>query len=208
MKMKTRLPLLVQRSVAETRSSRAELAQSYELQLRSRLSDVGAEITCRKGCDHCCRYPVYLTLLEGIALYQGLREKGLWSHQLRDAFQTHSELTRGLASEVWTLSLIACPLLDSEGRCRSYDDRPFACRVTYSVGNPNDCHPHTLGPGMLAKRELFEAITPKEAEILRQHHLNHFRLPLSGAVLYGERIVNGELDLEDCGIAIQEMTHV
>jgi len=207
MKMKTRLPLLVQRSVAETKSSRAELAQSYELQLRSRLSDIGAEITCRKGCSHCCYYPVFLTLLEGIALYQGLKEKGLWSRQLRDAFQRHSDMTRGLASEVWTLSLIACPLLDSKGTCRAYEDRPFACRITYSVGNPSDCHPHVLGPGMLAKRELFEALTPKETETLNQHHLRHFRIPLSGAVLYGERITNGELELEDCASAIQEMIH-
>ncbi len=208
MKMKTRLPLLVQRSVAETKTARAELAHSYELQLRSRLSDAGAEITCRKGCHHCCYYPVFITLLEGIALYQGLREDGMWTTRLRDALQQHARLTRGLASEVWALSLIACPLLDPQGLCQAYEARPFACRVTYSVGNPDDCHPHTLGPGMLAKREVFEILTPTEKEILGRHHLNHFRLPLSVATLLGERIALGELELEDCGPAILEMMNV
>lgn len=208
MKMKTRLPLLVQRSVAETKTARADLAQGYELQLRSRLSDVGADITCLKGCHNCCYHPVYITLLEGLALYQGLREKGLWTTKLREALQQHADLTKGLASEVWALSLVACPLLDQKGQCQAYEDRPFACRVTYSVGNPSDCHPHTLGPGMLAKKELFEALTPTEAMILRRHHLNHFRLPLSVAALYGERIATGEVELEDCGNALMEMMNV
>jgi hypothetical protein len=65
-----------------------------------------------------------------------------------------------------------------------------------------------MGAGMLAKREIFEAITPTEAEVLRRHHLNHFRLPLSVAMLLGERIANEELELEDCGQAIMEMTNV
>jgi Fe-S-cluster containining protein len=208
MKMKTRLPLLVQRSVAETKTARAEMSQSYELQLRSRLSEAGAEITCRKGCHHCCHYPVFITLLEGLALYQGLKAGGLWTSALQLALQQHAELTRGLATEVWALSLIACPLLDPQGLCSAYEDRPFACRVTYSVGNPSDCHPHTLGPGMLGKRELLQAITPTEREILHRHHLHHFRLPLSVATLLGERVATGELELEDCGNAILEMTNV
>lgn len=208
MKMKTRLPLLVQRSVAETKSSRAELAQNYEMQLRSRLSEAGAEITCRKGCHHCCHYPVFITLLEGVVLYQRLREDGQWTQRLREALQQHANRTRGLASEVWALSLIACPLLDAQGLCRAYEARPFACRVTYSVGNPSDCHPHTLGPGMLAKREIFEVMTPTEKEVLRRHRLNHFRLPLSVATLMGERIATGELELEDCGPAVLEMMNV
>jgi Fe-S-cluster containining protein len=149
---------------------------------------------------------VFLTLLEGVALYQHLQSNALWSQKLKQSFEQHSQLTRGLATEVWALSLIPCPLLDAEGLCRAYEERPFACRVTYSIGNPSDCHPHTLGPGMVAKRDLFEAITPTEAALLRQHHLNHFRLPLSTAVLYGEKIATGELELEDCGQALSEMT--
>lgn len=206
MKMRTRLPLLVQRSVAEAKTTRAELAENYELQLRSRLSEAGVSVTCDKGCNHCCHYPVFITLLEGITLYQSLHAGGRWSTKLREDLQRHSDLTRGLALEVWTLSLIPCPLLDAKGLCRAYDDRPFACRVTYSIGNPSDCHPHRLGPGMLAKRDLFESITPSEAALLARHRLVHFRLPLSTAVLYGERLDNGELQLEDCLQALREMT--
>jgi Fe-S-cluster containining protein len=208
MKIKTRLPLLVQRSVAEAKTARTEISESYDFQLRSRLSGEGVAITCQKGCHHCCLHPVFITLLEGITLYQRLREDGVWSSRLREALVKHSETTRGLAPEVWALSLIPCPILDDKGLCRAYEDRPFACRVTYSIGNPEDCHPHRLGPGMIAKRELFEAVTPSEATILRRHRLNHFRLPLSIAVLYGERIATGEIELEDCHQALLEMAHV
>lgn len=208
MKMKTRLPLLVQRSVAETKTARADLARRYEFQLRSQLSAVGSEITCRKGCNNCCYHPVFITVLEGMALYQALRENGLWTRALRESLQQHADLTRGLASEVWAMSLVPCPLLSAEGLCRAYEDRPFACRITYSIGNPADCHPHTLGPGLLAKKELFEALTPTERDILRRHQLEHFRLPLSVATLMGERIATGDLEIEDCGAALMEMANV
>jgi len=58
---------------------------------------------------------------------------------------------------------------------------------------------------MIPKREAIEAVTAAEAEVLHRHHLRHVRLPLSIAVLYGERIATGEIELEDCQAALLEM---
>lgn len=204
MKMKTRLPLLTQRSIAEAKSLHNGFAENYDFQLRSRLASEGSLITCQKGCSHCCYHPVYITLLEGVSLYENLHKNGLWTRQLKDSLQKHKDKVRGLAPEVWFMSLLACPLLE-DNQCLAYEDRPFACRVTYSIGNPDNCHPHHLGPGMVPKREVHEAVTQGEAEILRRHHLKHVRLPVSIALIYGERIATGEVELEDCQAAILEM---
>jgi len=201
---RVQLPLLAQRSIADSRAAQASLSADYELQLTGRLSDAGASITCRKGCNLCCYHPVFATLLEGAAIYQSLIDQGKWSLTLKESLQKHHEQVRGLAPEVWILSMLACPLLDDQGLCKTYLNLPFQCRNTYSIGNPENCHPHHIGFGMMPRTELFQAITPAETNILRRHNLQHFRIPLSVAILYGERIVTGEIELEDCRQAILE----
>jgi Fe-S-cluster containining protein len=202
--MKTRLPLLVERSIAEARTARTELAESHKVRLQGHLADGDANVTCRKGCHHCCYHPVLATLFEGVSLYLWLHENNFWTKSLKDRLKKVSEQTHNLSFEVWSLSLLPCPLLEG-GLCKAYEARPFACRVTYSIGDPQNCHPHTLGPGMLPKRELFERLTVQESEILHRHHLGHFRIPLAAALLYGELIARGELDLEDAGKALWEL---
>lgn len=170
------------------------MAESYEVQLRARLS----EVVCKKGCHHCCYHPVYLTVLEGIALYQALQADALWTRSVRERFQEVSNKTWRLAPEVWSLSLIPCPLLDEKaGTCQAYEHRPFQCRITYAIGDPQNCHPHHLGPGMLPRRDLMEGVAAVEAPLLLRHHLRFIRLPLATAVLFGEKIAEGELELED-----------
>ncbi len=202
--MKTRLPLLVERSVAGALTARTELAEVYKNRLQGRLAENGLNVTCRKGCHHCCYHPVLVTLFEGISLYLWLHANALWTRPLKDRIRKAAEQTHNLSFDVWSLSLIPCPLLEG-GLCKAYEARPFACQVTVSLGDPQNCHPHSLGPGILPKRELFESLTVPETELLRQHHLKHFRIPLASALLYGEKIVRGELALEDAGNALWEV---
>lgn len=204
MKTPIKLPLLVERSVAEVKAARSTIATTYEGKLRTNLDKEGEGVTCKKGCSHCCYHPVYLSLFEGIALYQWLYENGMWSSKLRDTLKKHAEGVQDLAPEVWMLSLIPCPLL-KDNLCTIYDGRPFACRITFSAGDPEECHPHRLGPGLMPKKDLFAMLTAIEIGALRRHHLLHFRLPLSSAVLYGEKIVCGDVALEDCSMALWEV---
>lgn len=200
---KIRLPILVERSLAEATTARNRIAQDYEVLLRGQMGDTGLAITCSKGCNHCCHYPVLASIFEGITIYRWLSENHLWTTSLRSKLADFVEQIQGLSLEVWLLSAQPCPLLTKEGACSVYPVRPFSCRVTYSIGDPHYCHPHRLGDstGILPKNGLFEALEREESELLRQHHLQHFRIPLAKAILLGERVAKGELDLEDTGMA-------
>lgn len=195
--MKTHLPLLVERTVTQAKAASQELASSFFAQLQSQLSDEG--ITCTKGCHNCCYHPVLLSLLEGVALYRWLSEQRLWTTALKETFKAHADRTRNLSFEVWLLSMIPCPLLTKDGLCGAYEARPFSCQITYSVGDPEQCHPHQIGDNtrIVPKREVLERLANVEVPLLKRHGLNHFRIPMAEAVLYGERIAKGELDLED-----------
>lgn len=204
---KRRLPLAAARSIAEAQGARQSLANAYDSQLFPRLAEAQESVVCRKKCSNCCLHPVYATLLEGATLYSWLVEQGLWDLTLKRALQDTQERVKGLAVEVWLMSLIPCPLLKDD-LCIAYEARPFACQITYSIGDPQDCHPHRMGTDMLPRRELFEALAVVEGRILRRHHLKHFRVPLAAAVLWGERIVKGEVELDDCQNALTEVLDV
>lgn len=204
---KRRLPLATARSIAEAQGARQSLAETYEAQLFPRLAEAQEFVACRNGCSNCCLHPVYATLLEGASLYTWLVEQGLWNLTLKRSLQETQERVKGLAVEVWLLSLIPCPLL-KDNACTAYEARPFACRITYSIGDPEDCHPHRMGTDMLPRRELFEALAVTEERLLRRHHLKHFRIPLAAAILWGERIVKGEVELDDCQAALTEVIDV
>lgn len=208
MSERRRLPILVESSLAEAKLARNDLADKYQSSLQIELANSGDALSCHKGCANCCYHPVLITLFEGVSLYQWLQYRGLWTHALRESFKQTVQRTWDLSFEVWGMSLIPCPLLDKNKQCRAYEGRPFACQITYSIGDPKNCHPHTLGPGMLPKRALFEALTVLETPILARHHLQHFRMPLAGAVLYGERIAKGEIELDDCQRALWEQPNV
>ncbi len=196
-----RLPLATARAIAEAQSARQEMAETYDGQLFPRLNEAGEAVSCRKKCSHCCYHPVYATLLEGASIYTWLVEQGRWDITLKRALLDTKEHVKGLAVEVWMMSLIPCPLLEND-LCTAYEARPFACRITYSIGDPAECHPHRGGGSMLPRRELYEALTVAEQRILKRQHLPHFRIPLAAAILWGERIVKGEVELEDCQTAL------
>jgi len=197
-----RLPVLVERSIADSEVARTEVAEAFKAEVLSHAAEMGSHLSCRKGCSNCCYHPVLMTLLEGLTLYKWLHENGLWTNALKETLKKTARKTHNLPFEVWSLGLIPCPLLDDNGLCKAYEARPFSCRITYSTGDPKNCHPHSLGPGMFPKSAAFEKLTAAETPILRRHHLVHFRLPLAASVLYGELIAQGGLDLDDCQTAL------
>lgn len=196
---KIRLPILVERSVAEASIARTKISQEYDAALRNKLEEGGLALSCTKGCNSCCHYPVMVSIFEGISLYRWLYDNQLWTTSLKKRLAEAVDRVKGLSLEVWLLSMIPCALLTPEGTCSVYQARPFACRVTYSIGDPEYCHPHRMGEdsGMLPKKVLFEVLEQEEAQLLRPHHSPHFRLPLAKALLLGEQVSDGDIALED-----------
>lgn len=200
-----RLPVLVERSVREAQAVRTDLASRFDRSLQTYLLDHDTQVSCRKGCHHCCYYPVVVSVLEGVALYRSLVDHGVWS-ALKSKIQETSAKTWDLPLEVWALSEIPCPLLTKAGECSSYTTRPFACRITVSMQDPEDCKPHRV-PQMestIPRRILLEALSQQETGILRRHRIPNIRLPLATALLFGERVASGSLEIEEVAAKVWE----
>lgn len=198
-----RLPLVVEQGLASTRLSKVRLADAIALR-------VGIEnITCHKGCHHCCHYPLTISLWEGILVYRVLRRDGLWRPPLKAALERHARLTFGTAPEIWLMAGIPCPLLE-DARCSVYASRPFRCRVTVSTRDPDLCRPVHFGPGT------FEDVTPETTEFHNlEHRISrasrdhvrglHERVPLSVAILVGFKLVEELIDLDEIALTLLRM---
>lgn len=198
--MKYRLPLVIERAVRGAESARRIAAEDFETQLRKQLIDEQQGITCTKGCHSCCYYPVMVSVLEGVSLFRWLSDHGLWRKQLKDRFeQTHRNVW-GLSPSVWMLSMTPCPLLEEAGTCMAYEARPFVCRTTVSLRDPYNCHPHrfTAGEvGLVSRKAADQRLHEAENPLLKSAGLTLLRLPLSTAVLVGERLCKEGLAPEE-----------
>ena len=157
-----------------------------------------------KGCNHCCYYPVTVTILEAISVYRWLVRNQRWTHHLKQKIKKASGQTWGLVPEVWLMTKTPCPLLDDEGGCNAYDARPLSCRVTYSQGDPAECDAHNL-PMNEDQPSRVGVITEQyesERKNLRSHRVSATHLPLSSALLYAEKITKGKLDIKDLGFEL------
>lgn len=198
-----RLPLVVEQGLAANRLAKTRIADALELR-------VGIEnITCHRGCHHCCTYPITISLLEGISLYRVLQRDGLWRSQLKVSLEWHAGLTFGTAPEVWLMSGIACPLLDN-GMCAVYASRPFRCRATVSAKDPDLCRAVHFGPGTFedVARETaeFDSIEEKVSRASRDVARGlHEHVPLSVAVLIGYQLVEELIDFDEVALTLLRM---
>lgn len=166
--------------------------------MRSKAAEVG-RITCQKGCNHCCYFPVAVTPLEGITMYRWLHERGLWKRAFKAKLQETHERVWGLSASVWLLGLIPCALLQEDGSCGIYEARPFACRTTFSVSAPEFCHPHRFAEfmGIIPRKEVAEAMDAAEDRLMKSAKIPALRLPLATAILLGERVCTEDESAED-----------
>ena len=184
--------------VAQAQINRLERAKKFDAELQIELNEVKTRTTCSKGCSHCCYHPRLISILEGISLYRSLYKHHLWSSVLKKQLEDHQTKTWNLAPEVWLLSTIGCPLLQ-DGMCVAYEARPLSCRICYSTGDPYLCHPLRLteGSGIVNRAAAMEEHMEAEQRLLRRFKLRNIPLPISSAVLLGERIDKGDIRLED-----------
>jgi Fe-S-cluster containining protein len=197
--MARHLPLLLRKTVGAAQTERQIEAQEFESRVRKQ-----GNVTCSAGCSHCCYYPVTISILEGISLYQWLREHHLWTTKLKEKCEQTKDQTWDLAPEVWLLAMIPCPLLTEENRCLAYEARPFLCRTLFSREDPYLCHPHRISGTPVHRDVDVELFWSSEKAFLKQHDLRHALLPISVAVLMGEKIVNGEIEIEEANSTLMK----
>jgi Fe-S-cluster containining protein len=192
--MKRRLPMLVERAVAEVKALQAQTGMAFEQKLRAQ----DTWITCKVGCSNCCHHPFLVTIAEGLLLYRWLVSHGRWTPSLRKRVEQTRDKTLGLAFEIWLLSNIPCPLLEDR-KCSAYEARPLHCRATFSTGDPEMCHPHELGGDtrLVQSTETIVMFNSKVRGLLKRVGVTAPLMPLAEAVLLGEAIDAGNMEIED-----------
>jgi Fe-S-cluster containining protein len=185
-----KLPLLAERSLAQVKADRIQLADELDAKLPI--------VSCKPGCASCCSYPVYISILEGMLLYRHLTEKGHWSPTFRQKLQAHDKQTYDMASEVWVLLEIPCPLLEQKTRkCLAYQARPFSCRTLYATTDASLCSPRRMMSAAYVERaSATSKFREVETALLANHKLGLIGLTISKAVLLAEKIMTGEAELE------------
>jgi Fe-S-cluster containining protein len=139
-----------------------------------------------------------VTILEGLILLRYIRENGLWTSTLRQRLEAHRDKTINLAHDVWILSNTPCPLLE-DNLCVAYEARPLHCRVTFSVGDPEKCHPHELGDQtrLIPNTQIIIDYNEKLMDTLKKLDTVPLLFTVSEAILLAREVEVGEITLED-----------
>lgn len=198
--MKYDLPVNFEQTLGQIKAAYLKSASDYEHLIRVR-----DRVSCRKGCSHCCYYPVLMSIPEALLLYRGIVRKRLWTNKLKADFEKSADRVLGLNLEVWILSKIPCPLLDeSAGTCKAYDVRPFSCRTVYSINDPHYCDPsHSSGlPPLLDRKEAIKGMVEVETKLLARHRIGRIVLPLATSVLLAARLDKGDIDFATLGAIV------
>lgn len=184
-----KLPLLIERVVADSEARRIEEASTFHLRLE--------KVSCVTGCSSCCYRPISVTILEGLAMYRHLVSNGKWSSSLRERLLKTGREQLGTSPEMWLLSMTPCPLLSEGTLCEAYETRPFTCRIHVSTGDPYYCHPHHLGENtaIVPKEDHIGRYLSHQSKLLRSLGLHSVTMPLGVALPLAERICNGSLQV-------------
>lgn len=192
------LPVLTERSISEARAVQIDLDHKFEREVRGQVSKDGKVITCTPGCASCCYHPIEISVLEGALMYRWLVLNGRWTSALKEKLQEAADKQYGVSYEVWLLSLTPCPMLTSDNLCGAYEARPFICRAYYSTGDPYFCHPHRLGENteLISRDAIVTKFHQELRRILKGHRIALSTMPIGAAILLGERLCKGDVDLE------------
>lgn len=199
MTTKRRLPVITERALADVKALQIKTGHSYVMHLRQ----ARTVTTCRKGCASCCSHPFLISIAEGVLLYRWLHDNNQWTSAVRRRFAETRDKVLGVSFEAWLLSNLPCPVLNEAGECSAYEARPLRCRVTYSMGDPGLCRPNELGPKtpFVNSADTIIEFTRASLAVLKKAGVRDGSLmPLPEAVLLGEAIENGKLDIKEAAL--------
>lgn len=91
-------------------------------------------VSCRRGCSHCCYYPVEIIPIEGGIIIDRLKATG------QKINRVNLHLQGSLPREALDHSEKRCVFLGSDDMCTIYDIRPMTCRRHMVTSDPIHCH--------------------------------------------------------------------
>ena len=111
----------------------AAQAKAVHASMATLLADtpVANQLACRRGCSHCCHYPVGISYAETLRLAESVCEHA----ELRERIRFACEATQEQSWE--QLVGQPCPLLVDDA-CAAHEARPMPCRALGSL-DANAC---------------------------------------------------------------------
>lgn len=94
------------------------------------------QITCRKGCAHCCSQIVASSDIEAKLLAHVMKEQGLTIDRARLERQAGRNDASWLEQSAEDRT---CVFLGPDNTCRVYEHRPASCRKYFSISDPSLC---------------------------------------------------------------------
>lgn len=107
------------------------------------------QIDCRKGCGHCCNFPVETVPQDIIQLALYLKIS-LSEAEFADLLE---RLRTDIAERSGEFMRLPCPLLSDEQSCSVYEHRPLPCRM-FTSRNVEDCQQSVLDGRQISQRPL------------------------------------------------------
>lgn len=117
-------------------ASKAHAAMDTQLQQDGAILPEGRQISCGKGCSHCCHGPVEIWPQEAALLAQFVRDAGLTPDLA--LLERQSRYTVGTWREQ-AVADQACVFLGADGACSVYASRPNTCRKLLVMSDPTCC---------------------------------------------------------------------
>lgn len=192
-KPRRKLPVLFEQAVGSIQAEATDKGFAFERLIRK-----DRPPTCSKGCDHCCYYPIEISVFEAIPIYRHLVQQGRWTPSFIKTVREHAKTTSLLASSVWLLTKVPCPLL-VDRKCSAHGVRPFHCRTFFSFGDPYYCDGLNFGSdtGLVSKEEVMRNFRSYEKLLSEQAGLSYIIMPVSRALLIAEELVQGVISPND-----------
>lgn len=157
------LSLAAGNTPAETVLGFYELMDSHAPNVTGHFKD---QISCRKGCAHCCHLRVSVSVPEAELIKEYCKEKDIPISRSYLKKQRHyTDETHHLAENS------ACVFLGPDNACKIYPVRPFSCRKYFVVSRPHLCNAKQYPRGEVA------VIADNNAECMASAFLEDLSLP-------------------------------
>lgn len=132
-------PILTQKSLFESLEKMYNAVDGLIYSLGEFAKKQGQNIDCKKGCDWCCRQPVFALSYE--MEYLNAFVKNNFDSKSQNEIKTRAEKKNNKLKSLSDVDLLnsklPCPLL-VDGSCIAYEARPMACRIYLST-DVNTC---------------------------------------------------------------------
>lgn len=147
-------------------------------------------VTCRRGCTHCCNLQIYISFPDAVAIAENVMQSPKRSAEvMKRCYEQIDHLEVDAA--VYFHKNIPCALLDEKKDCTVYDARPMPCRHYYVNSDPANCSSDggVKPVAFLNTQHLDLKVMMESLRVLKQRGLPALIAPIPVAVMWAMRFL-------------------